>query len=173
MLVRNAVKLIVLASVALLGLATTAGAQTYPPSGCGLAASTATVTPGGTVTISTSGACAGAAGFAPGTTVTITFASDPVTLGTTTADGSGGISTAVAIPADAAAGEHTITATGPAAAGGSLSISTTVVVPGPGGATLAFTGSSGTGPELWIALGAVVLGLVLVVAGRRRARAHS
>ncbi|MFA5885951.1 MAG: hypothetical protein WDA60_19015 [Acidimicrobiia bacterium] len=100
----------------------------------------------------------------------ITFASTPVTVGTTTAGSNGGISTSVKIPADATPGEHTITASGPAASGGTLALRATIVVTGPA-TPLAFTGSSSVGPELWIGMGAVAVGSLFVVGGRRRSRA--
>jgi hypothetical protein len=52
-------------------------------------------------------------GFQPGEQITVVMHSTPVTLGTFTADPSGTVTAAVALPDDAEAGEHSLTFTGP------------------------------------------------------------
>jgi hypothetical protein len=47
-------------------------------------------------------------GFAPGSTATLTLSTDPITLGSATADPSGAISALVPVPADVAIGNHTL-----------------------------------------------------------------
>lgn len=70
-----------------------------------LTASPSTVAQGGSVTVSGSG-------FAPNASVSLTLFSDPVALGTLTANASGAISGSVTIPANAATGAHRIEAKG-------------------------------------------------------------
>ncbi|GAA4604952.1 hypothetical protein BJY16_005198 [Actinoplanes octamycinicus] len=64
-----------------------------------------TVAPGGTVTIK-------GKGYAPFSTVTVTLYSDPLELGTATADAAGEISLTVTIPAGVPVGTHSIVASG-------------------------------------------------------------
>jgi len=128
--------------------------------------------------VSTNGGC-----FAAGSTVTITMASDPVTLGTATADANGTFSAPVPIPSNASVGEHTINATGPGAEGGTVSLTAsftvlahaTAAAPGtaPAQAALAFTGSSDTPIYAGVGIVLVVVGAVLLVITVRRRRAHS
>lgn len=98
--------LVALLAIAATGLAvsTSANAQPYvqetftsPPTAAG----------GQPITITGSG-------WVPGETITLTLHSDPMVLGTTTADASGDWSVTVTIPTSATCGEHTITATGSA-----------------------------------------------------------
>ena len=169
---RILLKVVFLTSGLVLGAAGVAGAVTYPPGACALATSSTTVAAGGTVGFSTTGSCGGTEGFVPGTTVTVVLASGAVTLGTTTADVTGGISASFAIPANTAPGQHTITATGAAASGGTLSVSTSILVAGASTRSpLAFTGSSSNAPLFVVGAGALALGGGLVfVSHRRRAR---
>ncbi len=164
-------KLAALSALFLGVLAVPAAAQPYPPSGgCSLALSSSVVPAGGTVVVSTTGSPC----YAPGASVTLTFTSDPVNLGTVTANGAGQFSTTVTIPSNATAGTHTITSSGPGASGGTLVLSASLTVTGARAAAagapgqLAFTGSTDTAPLLWIALVALVLGAALVVGARRR-----
>jgi hypothetical protein len=170
----RAIKLFGMSAMLVGLLAGVAGAQPYPPSGgCSLAVSSSAVAPASAVTVST-GNCATA--YAPGALVTLTFASDPVTLGTVTADANGHISAQVTIPSNATAGTHTISATGLGADGSTLVLSTSVTVTAPGAAAsrpLAFTGSSGTFPAIWMALAALALGTTMVVGARRRVTARN
>ncbi len=158
-----------------LALLVPAAAQPYPPSGgCSLALSSSVVPAGGTVTVST----AGSPCYAPGATVTLTFASDPVTLGTVTANANGQFSATATIPSNASAGTHTITASGTGANGSTLVLSASLTVTGGAAAAgargpLAFTGSTDTAPLLWISLVALVSGAAMVVGARRRSTMRS
>lgn len=81
-------------------------------------------------------------GFNPGATIRITIESDPVTLGTVTADGNGAFSAMAAIPTRFPNGDHTLKATG-ISRNGTLVLSQAVVVQG-GTSALPVTGSSTT-----------------------------
>jgi LPXTG-motif cell wall-anchored protein len=120
----------------------------------------ASCNPGGPLT-------ATAAGFDPGTTVTFTFNSDPVVLGTGTADAAGIASIETTWPAAAADGGHTVTASGTGnGVPYSVSSSTTCGVGGSSGA-LPRTGSD-SAPLLQIAIALVAAGGILVLAARKR-----
>lgn len=106
---------------ALVALATPAHGQQYPPGQFGVFVSDTTVVPGQTITIS-------AGVFSPGSTVTFTFFSQPVTLGSATADADGVATIEATIPLNATPGTHTITASGVAPDGSPLEVSTTVTV---------------------------------------------
>jgi hypothetical protein len=169
-------KLLALSALFLGALAVPAAAQTYPPApSCSLGLSSSTVPAGGTVVVSTTGGPC----YAPGSSVSLTFTSDPVSLGTVTANGAGQFSTTVTIPSNATAGTHTITASGPGASGGTLTISASLTVTRAGAAAagapgrLAFTGSTDTAPLLWISLVALVSGAAMVVGARRRSTMRS
>jgi hypothetical protein len=85
---------------------TTSGGTTTTSAGGGsVSGSASQASPGGTLTLN-------GTGFKPNDTLTITLHSDPVTLGTVTADPSGAFSTVVTIPADTAPGAHTIVVSG-------------------------------------------------------------
>src|SRR5512138_2371710 len=99
-MIRRALTLMV-SVAALLALATPAHGQQYPPGQFGVFVSDTTVVPGQTITIS-------AGIFASGSTVTFTFFSQPVTLGTATADADGVATIEATIPSDATPGTHTI-----------------------------------------------------------------
>jgi|SoiMethySBSTD1v2_1073268.scaffolds.fasta_scaffold118758_2 LPXTG-motif cell wall-anchored protein len=173
------VKRIVIAIVTAVGLtaaaavATPAGAQQYPPAGNLCTVSDTTVSPGQSITL-TCGTYLG------GATVTFTFFSAPVDLGSATADGSGVVTAELTIP-QAAAGAHTITATGQSASGPlTNSVSLTVSASGSSGAG-AGAGTSGTGglprtgddSSVPLARAAIVLvaagGALVFLARRRRA----
>jgi hypothetical protein len=152
-----------------------AGAQVYPPNRCSLSLSVSAAIPGQTI-VAGSANCS--PGFAAGARVTITLESDPVQLGTVTADADGQFSTPVTIPGDAPSGSHTVVATGQGANGSNDEISSGLMImpatagaraPGTGGA-LAFTGSDSL-PLVWIALALLTVGTAFVLAVRRRARA--
>lgn len=165
---------IVISLVALLALAAPAHGQQYPPGPFGVFVSDTTVFPGQTITIT-------AGVFAPGSTVTDTFFSQPVELGTATANADGVATLEGTIPLNATPGTHTITASGVAADGSPLEVSTTVTVlddddgvEAPGGAGAAGGGLPITGSEsLPIArIGAALLavgGGLLFITRRRRA----
>jgi LPXTG-motif cell wall-anchored protein len=169
-------KLLALSALFLGALAVPAAAQTYPPSGgCALVLSRTVVPAGDTVVASTTGSPC----YAPGSSETLTFTSDPVTLGTVTANANGQFSVTLTIPSNATAGAHTITSSGPGASGGTLVLSASLTVTRAGAPVagapgrLAFTGSSDTAPLLWIALVALVSGAALVVGARRRSTMRS
>jgi hypothetical protein len=131
-----------------------------------MAASPSTVAAGGTTTVTGSG-------FTPCAEVTLTLHSDPVALGTATADATGAFSQQVTIPASTTAGTHTITG----AAGGTNGIAT-ITVTAEGTSTSAGSGSSSStaavtpaqsgGPLAFTGAHAALysgLGLLLVLAG--------
>src|SRR5947208_398278 len=118
------------AALAVLAGPGVAQAQSYPPSGESLTVSDSVVVPGESITISGGGAD-------PGATVTFVFHSDPITLGSTTANSSGHFSATFAVPSGASAGTHTITAV----SGGVTLTSLSVVVSASGGSG----GSSASG----------------------------
>jgi hypothetical protein len=102
----------------------------------------------------------------PGSTVTITF--DNTVIGTTIADATGSFTTTVTIPADAASGSHTISASGGAAGcETSAMVLAEVITPAPPPA-LSFTGAHNVYGLAEIAAGLAFLGAVLVFATRRR-----
>ncbi len=101
-------------------------------------------TPGGQVAVT-------ATGFKPNSTAQIVFHSDPVTLATVTASGTGVVQATVTIPSTAPSGSHTIEVAGVAPDGSARSVSASFTV------TLARTGSDWTFVE--------VLGLLLLVSG--------
>lgn len=67
-------------------------------------------------------------GFAPGSPVTMFFQSDPVEIGTTTADESGSIDIVVTIPANAGNGPHQLVAIGHGLDGGPHTVTANVFV---------------------------------------------
>jgi hypothetical protein len=134
-------------TTALGALAIPAGAQVYPPAACSVQVATSVVTFGGTVTVTGSG-------FTPGSTVPLSLNGSAVA--STTASGTGTISTQITIPANATS-PVVISAPG-------CQVSVTPGAVGP----LAFTGSD-TQPLLIAGLVAVAVGAVAVVGTRRRA----
>ncbi len=146
------------------GLGIQANAFAYGPSGPTISISTSTVGPGGSLIMNGSGFC-------PLCSITFTLHSNPVVIGTTTANASGDFSATLTIPSNTAPGTHTIVATDPDGDTASTTITVTgatvpvsTVTPSKG---LAFTGAdiaalSGVGA---IALG---LGGMLLLTSRRR-----
>jgi primary-amine oxidase len=122
------------------------------------------VTPNCTITIK-------AGGFRIHETVIIVIHSDPVTLATVPADSNGQISTAVTIPANIPAGQHTITATG-MTSGHTVTFPIAVAAPG----TANGGGLSNTGVAAIAAGGSSVLliagGAFFVLAARNNKQAH-
>jgi len=162
-------RMLILATVLLVALPITAGAQEYPiDDGASLTVSDSTVVPGQTITFE-------GRGFAPGSEATPTLFS--VVLGTFTADGAGTIRGGVRIPSDAELGPATLELRGVAPDGSVLVLTARLTVIGgaPGAAAddgepdggLALTGSS---IVPWAAVGAalLILGTTAVVAGRAR-----
>ena len=156
-------KFALIVAVGCLGLAFAAPAFAYGPNAATVGASTSSVGPGGSLTVTGNN-------FGPGDTVTVVLHSAPVTLATTTADGSGTFSVVVTIPSDTAPGLHQIVASD--TDGDSTSTSLLVVGTVPVAVatpSLAFTGAdiaalSGVGAI------AVALGGMLILTGRRRRR---
>lgn len=144
---RHLLTLLVVAMTGLVGVGTT-GAS-YPTfQGTLTVQGSSTVAPGGQLTI-------GGGGYAPGATITMeAHSSAPVSLGTTTADGTGAFHTTVIVPTSLAPGAHTVTATGAAAGGGTLVLSAPFTVTGPGGAL----------PRTGAPVGVWVLGALLLLA---------
>lgn len=99
-------------------------------------------------------------GFVPGEQVALVMTSEPVNLGVVLADADGRVDSTFTVPADTAAGTHTVTATGQA---GAVASATFVVLspgtdPGPG------SGDSGTGGGQLAGTGAQVALAALVAA---------
>lgn len=176
------VKRIVIAFATALGLVAAtavapgpADAQVYPPPVAGCTVSDTSVSPGQTISITCSG-------YLGSVTVTFTFFSQPVSLGAATTDAGGTVNADLTIPANAAAGSHTITAEG-ASASGTLtnSVALTVVGDGAAGAGAGARGGTGdlprTGDDTSLPLAriAAVLvaagGIALFLARRRQADA--
>ena len=147
----------------LMAIAGPAKAQefSYPPGGAQIfLGDVSGACPGGTVAVSGSG-------FADDVAVDIFF--DDVLVGSTVADNAGGFSVTIETP-DAAAGTHTITAVQdlpPNASPDTLVASATFTCVGAAG--LAVTGGN---VAMWMLLvaGLVGIGVIALVAGRRRAR---
>ncbi|WP_433063111.1 Ig-like domain-containing protein [Dactylosporangium sp. CS-033363] len=115
--------------------------------------------------------------FAPGSTVTVVLYSTPAVLGTALVQMDGTFSVTLAMPADLAAGTHTVTASGFDASGNprylglalnvaaASSPATAPAQPSTGGA-LPVTGNA-TSTLAEIGLGLFVIGLMLAATGRR------
>jgi LPXTG-motif cell wall-anchored protein len=162
-------RLIVWGALAVLAMAAPAAAQQYPPAVNGLTINDTTPCPGQVVTIE-------GRTFAPGGTATVVLTSDPVTLGSATADANGVIALGATIPADTPLGAHTLTATGPAPNGQMLALSLAIQVPAAGdcGARTAAGALPRTGDDTSLPLAKVGLGLlaaggiILSMAAKRR-----
>jgi len=107
------------------------------------------------------------AGFAPGS-VALSLQSDPVALGSATADAAGNFSTTVTLPSGLS-GAHTIVATQGTV---TASASVTIDCPGAGGSTGGGGGLSNTGVAV-VGIGALGLALLagggaMLLAGKRR-----
>lgn len=101
-------------------------------------------------------------GFEAGEKVAVTLHSDPVTLGTLTADASGSVAGTLTVPASVPTGSHTLTVVG-----GASTVEVAVTVAPVSGA-LAVTGGTIAGGAALFAILAVAVG-GLFVAKRRRA----
>ena len=162
-------RLIALGGMVVLAMAAPAAAQQYPPAVNSLTVSDTTPSPGQTITIE-------GRTFAPGSTATVVLNSDPVTLGSATADALGVIALQATIPTDTPLGAHTLVATGPAPNGQMLTLSLAIqVVPaegsggGSGGGNLPNTGSNSTLPLAQVGLGLLALGgVIYAIAAKRR-----
>jgi LPXTG-motif cell wall-anchored protein len=166
-------RLIALGVLAVLAMAAPAAAQQYPPAVNSLTISDTTPCVGQTVTIE-------GRSFAPGGTVTVVLNSDPVTLGSATADAAGVIALQATIPEGTQLGAHTLVATGPAPNGQTLSLSLAIrVVADCGGAsttaagTLPRTGDDTSIPLAKIGLGLAAAGGVIAALAAKRRKALS
>ena len=164
-------RLIALGALAVLAMAAPAAAQQYPPAVNSLTVSDTTPSPGQTITIQ-------GQTFAEGATATVVLNSDPVTLGSATANAAGQIVLQATIPTDTPLGSHTLVASGPAPNGQTLSLSLAIeVVPAQGGGTgtsggnLPRTGESTSLPLAKVGLGLLAAGGVIysIAAKRRKA----
>jgi hypothetical protein len=166
-IMQKAVCTVVLALGVVFGAATSALAQTYPPTPAPLTISDSVVVPGQPVTVSGEGA-------EPGATVVITFASDPVVVATTTADSDGRFAASFKVPADATPGLHTVTATSNGVVLGTVTVrvlaaatATTVATPAATDNQLAFTGLNLL-LKVGVGLGLILMGAAVLLAVRRR-----
>jgi len=164
-------RLIALGALAVLAMAAPAAAQQYPPAVNSLTVSDTTPSPGQTITIQ-------GQTFAEGATATVVLNSDPVTLGSATANAAGQIVLQATIPTDTPLGSHTLVASGQAPNGQTLSLSLAIeVVPAQGGGTgtsggnLPRTGDSTSLPLAKVGLGLLAVGGVIysIAAKRRKA----
>jgi LPXTG-motif cell wall-anchored protein len=164
-------RLIALGALAVLAMAAPAAAQQYPPAVNSLTISDTTPSPGQTVTIQ-------GQTFAEGATATVVLNSDPVTLGSATANAAGQIVLQATIPTDTPLGSHTLVASGQAPNGQTLSLSLAIeVVPAQGsgtgtsGGNLPRTGDSTSLPLAKVGLGLLAVGGVIysIAAKRRKA----
>jgi len=164
-------RLIALGALAVLAMAAPAAAQQYPPAVNSLTVSDTTPSPGQTITIQ-------GQTFAEGATATVVLNSDPVTLGSATANAAGQIVLQATIPTDTPLGSHTLVASGQAPNGQTLSLSLAIeVVPAQGGGTgtsggnLPRTGDSTSLPLAKVGLGLLAAGGVIysIAAKRRKA----
>jgi hypothetical protein len=158
---RKFVVLALFAGVAALGFQGVASADPpYPPGSPLLTLTAQSFAGGGQFTVH-------GENFPPGATGPVILHSDPVELGTVTADASGQFTKVFPLPCDP--GPHTATAT---VGGLSASASLTITACLTNGRALAFTGSGdNTGTIVGVGLIALLLGAVLVVSFTRRRRA--
>jgi len=151
-------------------LATPAVAQQYPPEADLVTVTDTSLVSGQTFTVS-------ARTFLEGAPVSFVFTSDPVALGSVTADASGVATLTARVPSSASPGQHTITASGNSATG-PLVVSVTVTVSGAAAdtpaETLALTGASdGTLMAARVAVVVLALGGVFLLVARRRRHANT
>jgi hypothetical protein len=104
-------------------------------------------------------------GFARFSTVTITIYSEPVILGTAVTDGAGAFRKPITVPASLAAGAHSAVAQGVAPDGSPRAMALAITV----AESLPQTGPA-LGAMLLAGFGAVLGGVVLMMAGRPRRR---
>lgn len=154
----------VLVGALLLGLvlAAPALAQTYPPQKATCGVSDTSVSPGQQVTVSGDN-------WKPGSTVKLTLQPDGISLGQGSVGGTGSFSASVTIPSSVSAGSHSVQCSGVDAKGVAQVLGVSFSVLGAGGGVLAGTGMN-LSVGLGILLGLLVVGIVTLVAGRRRAR---
>lgn len=165
------------ALLTMVGMAASAGAQVYPPGTVTLTASRTAVGPGDPITFE-------AKGFKG--VVDFTLFSDPVDLGSATANADGVAVLNTTIPVDTAPGQHTVVASGLDLNGNPTSVSIALTVSGEvqsagdeaaGGDDAASGGLPRTGSDKSFPLaraGAVLVvagGVLVLIARRRRSRA--
>jgi hypothetical protein len=134
MRLRTLVALPALVITALVVMAPIAAATNYGGDG-GVEVSDPKPSKGGSVDVS-------CGGWMPGSDVTITLHSDPVTLGTFTADDDGNISASVTIPDSIDVGAHTLELTGVDTTGAPRTVTTTIEVSDGGASSLPRTGAA-------------------------------
>lgn len=117
---------------------TASGVTTTTTAGPSASVSPTTVAPGGSFTLTTSGWRALA-------TLTAVLHSDPVTLGTMTADASGAASGVFSIPAGTALGAHSITVSGTDPAGSDRTVTVSITVASATSSSLSSSASSSSG----------------------------
>lgn len=132
-----------------------------PPAAPTLTASTGTVAPGGSVTVT-------GTGFMPGESVAITLHSTPIVLGSAVADAGGRVVATVTIPADIEVGDHRIELTGQSS-GVTVSVPVEVLASSVADTTTLPATGRHTGAEALGGLALVAVGALLVRASRRRA----
>jgi len=158
-----------LATVAFVVIAPTAGATPYP-GGCTIQISKVTALPGDHLTVT-------ASGYPAGAMVTFVLHSTPVTLGTAQADSSGVATLVFVLPAGTVPGVHVITASGAPAGDCDPLVSTNVMVDAAtvsssapatsGTGTLPRTGTNSA--ELFqLALVLIAVGGIITLATRKR-----
>jgi hypothetical protein len=128
----------------------------YPSDTCGISTSTNSGVPGSDVTVAGDG-------FSKNCGVVVRF--DSTQVGTATSNSAGHFSTTVTVPSNASAGTHSITASDQCSSFVLATQFTVNAVSGSGG--LPFTGAV-FWPLLFGGSGLVVVGFLLVVAGRHR-----
>jgi LPXTG-motif cell wall-anchored protein len=132
---------------------------------------TGSVTAGGTAVAGTAQTFS-AGGFKVGSLVTFVLHSDPVTLGTATADSNGTATGTFTIPANTPVGTHTVTAQGVDPAGNARVVTsgsfTVVAAAAVNNGAPARTGASNTVPLTSAGAGLVLAGGALVVVAQRR-----
>lgn len=135
--------------------------RTYPPPGNCLPARTSTnsVTPPAVVQ-------ADFEGVAPNSSGTSKLFSDPIFLGTWTANSLGAVHTSVTIPANAPVGQHTLAFTGTDPSGAAVTFTAPLTING-SGSGLPLTGTQ-IGAASILGVGLLGAGTVAVIAGRRR-----
>lgn len=152
--------------VAAISLLCSGPAFAYGPNAPSVTTNTSSVTPGGTLVVT-------GTGFEPNSLITLVLHSDPVTLGTVTANANGSFTDEVTVPSDTPPGDHTIIASDTYGDTASTEIVVTAAVTGAnsttssGGSGLAFTGAD---IAALTSVGAVALALggMLVLATRKR-----
>jgi len=132
-----------------------AATSTYPPPTTvpGTLTVPPTVQVGGEVAVS---------GTACGASQPVTISFNGTVVATVTTDANGNFATSFPVPAGTTPGTYTVSASNEICVlGAEVSVD-------PAATNLAFTGSSGTVPTLWVGVGLVALGAGLVFVARRR-----